>query len=141
VKVLATADHAGGTIRVTTEGIDSVDSHESLHIPWADTLGALWETPRLTVTTLRDGVTEHRAWLLAEPGQVPQAVRDRVSSNIVMDLKRTFEPGGVVRFVARRNGDEVVWDVLAEDQDWLESPVGQRSVTSELVDIRSTLGV
>ena len=101
----------------------------------------LWETPRLTVTTLRDGVTEHRAWLLAEPGQVPQAVRDRVSSNIVMDLKRTFDPGGIVRFVARRKGDDVVWDVLAEDHQWLESALGQRSVTSELVEIRSTLGV
>ena len=132
----STADHAGGTIRVTTEGIDSVDSHESLHIPWADTFGALWETPRLTVTTLRDGVTEHRAWLLAEPGQVPQAVRDRVSSNIVMDLKRTFEPGGVVRFVARRNGDEVVWDVLAEG-----SRKAQISAAATMDEVRTAMNL
>ena len=141
MKVLATADHAGGTISVSTDGIDSVDSHESLHIPWSDCLAATWDSPRLTLTTLRAGVREQRAWLLDEPGQVPQAVRDRVSGTIVMDLVRTFEPGGEVRFVARRKGADVFWDTLAHDPAWMETDLGKRSVSSALAEIRSNLGV
>jgi hypothetical protein len=141
VKILASADHAGGTITVTTDGIDSVDSHETIHIPWSDCLAATWNDPQLTVTTLHEGSRQQRAWLLSDAGQVPQAVRDRVSSTVVMDLVRTFEPGGEVRFVARRKGEHVVWDILANDPKWMATDLGQRSVTSALAEIRSTLGV
>ena len=141
MKPLATAEHAGGTIRVTRAGIDSVDAHESLHIAWQDCLGAVWDDPRLTVTVLRDGAARQHAWLMATPGQVPQVVRDRVASVVVAELTRTFDVHGAVRFIARRSGDAVAWLTLPDDAEWAATPQGTASIAAELADIRSAMGV
>lgn len=141
MRPLASARHSGGTITLTREGIDSIDSHEAQHIAWQDCLAAVWDPPRLTVTVHTDGSTRQYAWLLDEPGLVPAVVRDRVGSVVLCDLRRDFADHGAVRFIGRRRGDAVHWLTLADDTVWAQSEQGRRSIAAELVDLRSTLGV
>lgn len=141
MKPLASASHGGGLLSADLHGLTSVDSHETVVIAWSDCLAATWQDPLLTVTTWVDGDTAQRAWQLLEPGRLPEVVRDRVTSVVLIDQRQTFTPGGVVRFVARRAGDGVEWLTLAEDREWAATEVGARSIATALDDLRSALGV
>lgn len=141
MKPLASASHGGGTLTADLHGLTSVDSHETFVIPWSQCLAASWQDSLLTVTTWVDGEVAQHAWRLLDPGRMPEVVRDRVSSVVLIDQRQTFTPGGMVRFVARRSGDGVEWLTLAEDRDWAASEIGARSITVALDDLRSSLGV
>ena len=138
---LAWAHHSGGVIAATRQGIVSVDNHETLALGWEDLIQAVWTPPMLSVVSIRDGISQTHAWLLEEPAQVPAVVRDRVTHSVVADHMRTFTPGGVVQFVARRVGSGVEWVALPHDQEWAATEIGARSITNELADLRRSLGV
>ena len=138
---LAWAHHSGGDIAATRRGIVSVDQHETLTLAWGDLIQAVWSPPMLSVVSIRDGSSHAHGWILDDPGQVPTVIRDRVSHNVVADHMRTFTPGGIVRFVARRDGANVEWVSLPQDHEWAATEIGRRSITNELADLRSSLGV
>lgn len=137
-RVLAWSEHNGGLIAATTLGIISTDAHESKRIPWTSTLSAKWEDPLLTIALVPDMATV--AWILAEPGRLPVAIRDRVTNMVVVDRLRRFNDQEV-RFIAHRVDGGIEWLTIAQDLSWANSPVGQASIESELVQLRSTLGI
>jgi hypothetical protein len=141
MKPLASVAHGGGTLTADLAGLTSVDSHETVRIEWSECLAATWQAPLLTVTVWRDGMAHQLSWQLREPGRLPDVVRDRVTSAIVVDQRQTFVPGGVVRFVARRNGQGIGWMTLPEDRAWAASEQGKQAISTALENLRSTLGV
>lgn len=141
MRPLARAAHAGGSLTVDLVGMTSVDAHQTVTIPWHDCLAATWEPPLLTVTTHVAGESRRYGWHLAEPGTVPDAVRDRVTSVLVADVRRDYGDHGTVRFVARRRPEGIEWLTLADDSDWVASELGARSTARDLEELRATLGV
>lgn len=137
-RVLAWSEHQGGFIAATSLGILSTDSHESKRIPWTHTLSAKWDAPLLTVALAPDMATV--GWLISEPGQLPIAIRDRVTNGVLVDRIRRFNDQEV-RFIAHRIDTGIEWLTIAQDPTWANSPIGKASIDSELDQLRSTLGI
>ena len=137
-RVLAWSEHQGGLIAVTTLGIISTDAHESKRISWSQTLSAKWDAPLLTVSLAPDMTPV--GWMIPEPGQLPAAIRDRVTSAVVVDRVRKFNDQEV-RFIAHRAQRGIEWLTIAQDPDWAKSPIGVASIESELASLRATLGI
>ncbi|GAA3131796.1 hypothetical protein GCM10010466_23000 [Planomonospora alba] len=80
-----------------------------LRLPWFRVDRGVWDEEGLTVVTT-DG-QEHRV-PLPEPGRIPEAVRERVISSILVSQYVPLDARGGVRLVARRAEDgEVVWQL------------------------------
>jgi hypothetical protein len=126
---------------VDLAGITSVDAHEVTDIAWGDCLAATWEPPLLTVTTHIAGQSRRYAWQLSDPQRVPEVVHDRVSSVVIVDVRRDYGEHGVVRLVARRTADGAEWLTLADDPTWADSDVGRRSIAADLAELQANLGV
>ncbi len=137
-RILAWATHHSGVIAATTQALVSTDHHDSKRIPWTHVLSAKWEGSMLTINLAPD--LSSLGWLIDEPGQLPVAVRDRVTAHIVVDRTRRFNDQEV-RFIAHRGETDIEWLTIAQDADWAHSPQGQASIQAELVSLRSTLGV
>lgn len=137
-RVLAWAQHQGGFIAATSLGIVSTDHHESKRILWSQTLSAKWDAPLLTVALAPD--LSAIGWLIAEPGQLPIAIRDRVTSGVLVDRIRRFEEQEV-RFIAHRTPTGIEWLTIAQDNVWATSLIGKASIDSELEQLRSTFGI
>lgn len=137
-RILAWAHHQGGLIAATTVGLISTDAHEIKRIPWTHTLAAKWEAPLLTVSLAPD--LSNLGWLIEEPGQLPVAVRDRVTAAVVVDRVRRFDDQEV-RFIAHKSDIGIEWLTIAQDQDWADSAIGQASINAEVEALRSTFGI
>lgn len=137
-RILAWAHHQGGLLAATNVGLISTDAHEVKRIPWTSTLSAKWDAPLLTIALTPD--LESLGWLVPEPGQLPVAVRDRVTAFVIVDRVRRFGDQEV-RFIAHKSDSGVEWLTIAQDQDWANSPIGQASILAELQVLRSTFGI
>jgi len=142
-KVLAWANVAGGFIAATSEALINVDSHEANVIPWGYTLQARWESPllRVTVQSTPQSAPFEMSWLIQEPGLIPVAVRDRVTSAVVIDQFRQLEGVGRVLFIARRAFDEIVWTAVPDNQDLANTEAGQHAIDAELHILRANFGI
>ena len=141
-QVLAWAHHSSGVIAVTDKKLISTDEHARESIAWHDTLSAKWHDPSLTlVVAHRDEQPQVLSWQLDEPGLVPVALRDRVTSVIIVDKSMNIPQVGHVRFVARRTPDGVQWTTISDDSIEGESLDVQERIKSALRNLRSVLGV
>lgn len=111
--------------------------------PWTESLQAKWEPPSLTVIFQgqNDPKPVARSWTLDESSQLPRAVRDRVTSAVVVDRVFELANAGKVRFVARKDEKRAYWSVIADDQAASVSEVGQEEIAKALVELRSTFGI
>ena len=143
-KVLAWSEHGGGYVIATDKALISTDVHDSSITPWGNTVAARWNEPMLTVY-LQDDLGNQpiaAAWILSEPGLIPHAVHDRVTSANLMDLAREVPGVGSVRFIARRSPEGVTWTTVLESVVNSELSVVQRAgIEHELKILRSTLGI
>jgi hypothetical protein len=140
--VLAWTHHPGGVIAVTDKKLISTDQHVNQSIAWHDTLSAKWHDPLLTlVVAHRDEQPQVLSWLIDEPGLVPIALRDRVTSVIIVDKSMDIPEVGHVRFVARRTPAGVQWTTIPDAAIQGESVDVQERIKSALRNLRSVLGV
>lgn len=139
-RVIAWAKHTGGMIAVTDLALISLDHHENVRIPWELTISGKWDEPILVIS-LQDslhGEVKQRAWNLAQPGLVPTAVRERITTAQVFDQVKDIPDLGKVRFIARRSPHGITWDYLS-DQKF--NPNSQTHIQAALSQLRQTLGI
>jgi hypothetical protein len=108
-------------------------------LPWSRIDRGVWDEEGLRVVTT-DG-REHRA-PLPEPGRIPEAVRERVVSSILVSQYVPLDARGGVRLVARRGEDgEVVWD-LGFDAGLDGSDPGLRALAEQALEgARRSFGI
>lgn len=142
-QLLAWAHHGGGLIAVTKQNLISIDHHETKRIPWELTLQAKWDEPLLLIVVQRDTHSEplHMAWTMDQPGEVPSAVRDRVTAAVLVDQVREVQDIGRVRFIARRGPDTVTWIALADDREAAGTEAGAQRIREGLAEIQTIFGI
>jgi hypothetical protein len=93
--------------------------------PWTDVAHAQWydEESVLAIDPVPDAGPVRRIQL-AEPGRIPETVRERVMASIVLSRRVPLSTGGSVRIVARRadHASDTVWQVVAEPGTDLTAP-------------------
>jgi len=142
-QLLAWARHSGGVIAVTKHNLISVDQHETKQIPWDQTLQAKWDEPMLVVVVQSEMFAEPvlLAWSIQEPGEVPSAVRDRVTAAILVDQVRDVQGIGRVRFIARRGARGVTWLAIPDDHEAATTQVGAQIIRDGLTEIQAIFGI
>lgn len=140
-RVIAWTNHAGGKIYVTNFALLSFDHHENLRLPWELTLQGKWDEPVLTVVAQSDiaGPPVTRAWQITEPGLVPDAVRDRITSALVVDQIRSIPQVGEVRFIARKGPQGIIWTTLVGETGL--PTASQTHIETELALLKDSLGI
>jgi hypothetical protein len=142
-RLLDWASSSDGLLAVTTDSLVEVSGEEVTITPWTESLQAKWEPPFLTVIFQGqiDPKPVARSWTLDEASQLPRAVRDRVTSAVIVDRVFELPNAGKVRFVARKDEKRAYWSVIADDQAASESEVGQEEIAKALVELRSAFGI
>lgn len=142
-KLMAWATHGGGVLAVTNNSLISIDHHETQIRNWDLALQARWDEPVLTlvVQDSLDSPPITLGWQLSEPGQVPQAVRDRVTGAVLVDQVHQVAEVGRVRFVARRSGESVTWTAVADDYEAAHTPIGLENVAVIQRQLQASFGI
>jgi hypothetical protein len=129
-RVLAHASTRGGSYVVATATAlylparrTAVDPAEPAapgfaRLPWERIEHATWQDGRLNVhmTDREAGSGADYSVGLTEPGSVPETVRERITSTIVVDHPARLPGGGRLRITGRRTagGDELRWAFVFE---------------------------
>jgi hypothetical protein len=142
-RLLDWTSHSTGLIAVTKESLVDLSGDKAIVTPWTDSLQAKWEPPLLTVIFQgqQDEKPTAKSWTLDEASQLPRAVRDRVTSAVVVDRVFELPNAGRVRFVARKDEKRTYWSVIADDQNASQSDIGQDEIAKALAELRSTFGI
>ncbi len=142
-RVLGWANHSGGLIAITKTALVEISADVTTVTPWTDSVQAKWEPPTLTVVFQgqMDVAPTSRSWTLDEVSQLPRAVRDRVTSAVVVDRVFELPNAGKVRFVARKDETRVYWSAIAENPAASQTEIGQMEIAKAVVELRSTFGI
>jgi hypothetical protein len=142
-RLLGWASHSDGLIAVTKNALVDISSQATTVTPWIDSVQAKWEPPNLTVAFQGqlDTVPTTRSWILDELSQLPRAIRDRVTSTVVVDRVFDLPNAGTVRFVARKDEKSVYWSAIAHDLAASQTEIGQQEIAKAIVELRSTFGI
>ena len=109
-------------------------------VPWYRIDRALWDEEGLRVI-VTDG-SEHRV-PLPEPGRLPEAVRERVTSTILVNRHVRLGDRGGARLVARRvpGEDTADWDIVFDPGLDPADPGLRAAAEQVLAELRRNLGV
>ena len=142
-RLLAWATHSGGHIAATKNALVEICDQVTTVTTWTDSVQAKWEPPKLTVVFQgqTDLVPTSRSWILDEASQLPRAVRDRVTSAVVVDRVFELPNVGKVRFVARKDETSVYWSAIADDPAASQTQIGQIEIAKAVAELRSTFGI
>lgn len=142
-RLLDWASHSEGLLAVTKASLVDLSHGVTTITPWTDSLQAKWEPPELTVIFQgqQDEKPTAKSWTLDEASQLPRAVRDRVTSAVVVDRVFELPNAGRVRFVARKDEKRAYWSVIADDSAASQSHIGQEEIAKALAELRSTFGI
>lgn len=142
-RLLGWASHSSGLLAVTKTSLVELSGSEATITPWTDSLQAKWEPPNLTVIFQgqQDEKPTAKSWTLDETSQLPRAVRDRVTSAVVVDRVFELPNAGRVRFVARKDEKRTYWSVIADDPTASQSGEGQEEIAKALAELRSAFGI
>ena len=142
-RLLGWASHSTGLLAVTKTSLVDLSGNEATITPWTDSLQAKWEPPYLTVIFQgqNDEKPTAKSWTLDETSQLPRAVRDRVTSAVVVDRVFELSSAGRVRFVARKDEKRAYWSVIADDPAASQSDEGQEEIAKALAELRSAFGI
>lgn len=138
----------------TTDGRYAVASSHALYLPvgdgfhrlgWERVARAVWRQEVLRVTEAGEpgSSTPVHEVPLADPGQLTDAVHDRVTSTIVMSHHVPLQGKAGVRFIARRRpgSEEVLWSVAFDQGIDATDPAVRERATRELEDLRRQTGL
>jgi hypothetical protein len=142
-RLLAWASFLGGFLAVTDKNLVCLAKSQLTVTPWSIALQARWEPPMLTLVTQQDSnsIATSQTWSLIEPGKVPSAMRDRVTSTVIVDRAYDLPNAGRVRFVARRDGQAVNWITVVQDTAATQSAAGAYDVAQALAELKSIFGI
>ncbi|GLW21381.1 hypothetical protein [Microbispora triticiradicis] len=130
----------------TAEGGYAVATTRAMHLPGGPRLPwhlmdkAVWDEEGVTVT-MTDGAA-HRV-VLPEPGRLPEAIRERVTSTVVASRHVTIDGRGGVRLVARRvpGYDTPRWEFIFDPGLDATDPGLRAHAEQALEEMRRSLGV
>lgn len=110
-------------------------------LPWERIEHAVWRDGWLHVHE-SDGGGEHHV-RLTEPGSIPETVRERVTSTIVVDHPAGLPGGGRVRITGRRTAgaDELRWSFVFEAGLDPEDPGLRAQAEQVLEELRRQTGL
>ena len=142
-RLLDWASHSDGLIAITKNSLVDISGDVTTVTPWTDSLQAKWEPPQLTVILQgqSDAKPSARSWTLDAESQLPRAVRDRVTSAVVVDRVFELPNAGKVRFVARKDENRTYWSAISDDLAASQSEIGQEEIAKALVELRSSFGI
>ena len=143
-KVLAWGRTDTGGIIIATAAALVIDAEPGRTLPWDRIDRASWEPPQLRLE-FRDpdsGAPERMGLVLAEHGELPPVIHQRVTRSVVTS-RRVELPGGVgAVLAARRNGKgAVTWTVVFDAGADPGDPELQRAAREALTQFRESLGV
>lgn len=142
-RLLDWASHSDGLIAITKNSLVDISGDVTTVTPWTDSLQAKWEPPQLTVIFQgqSDAKPSAQSWTLDAESQLPRAVRDRVTSAVVVDRVFELPNAGKVRFVARKDENRTYWSAISDDLAASQSEIGQEEIAKALVELRSSFGI
>jgi len=142
-RLLDWAKHSSGLIAITKNSLVDISGDVTTVASWTDSLQAKWESPQLTVIFQgqQDAKPNARSWTLDAESQLPRAVRDRVTSAVVVDRVFELPNAGKVRFVARKDENRTYWSAISDDLAASQSEIGQEEIAKALVELRSSFGI
>jgi hypothetical protein len=142
-RLLDWASHSDGLIAITKNSLVDISGDLTTVTPWTDSLQAKWEPPQLTVIFQgqSDAKPSARSWTLDAESQLPRAVRDRVTSAVVVDRVFELPNAGKVRFVARKDVNQAYWTAIPDDLVASKSEAGQLEILQALAELRSSFGI
>ena len=142
-RLLAWATHSGGLIAVAKNSLVDISDTEKSVTPWSDSLQAKWEPPNLTVIFQghSESTPTSRSWILDDASQLPRAVRDRVTSTVVVDRVFELPNAGKVRFVARKDQKSILWSSIPDDLAASQTEIGQLEIAKAVAELRSSFGI
>mgnify|MGYP006147358301 FL=1 len=142
-RLLDWASHSDGLIAITKNSLVDISGGVTTVTSWTDSLQAKWEPPQLTVIFQgqSDAKPSARSWTLDAESQLPRAVRDRVTSAVVVDRVFELPNAGKVRFVARKDENRTYWSAISDDLAASQSKIGQEEIAKALVELRSSFGI
>jgi hypothetical protein len=112
-----------------------------VRLPWERIDRATWEKGRLAVHETSGGPVHHIG--LTDPGSVPETIRERVTSTIVVNHPATLPGGGRLRITGRRSPatGELRWSFVFEAGLDPDDP-GLRAQAEQLLeDLRRQTGL
>ncbi|MEU9891225.1 hypothetical protein AB0M95_26170 [Sphaerisporangium sp. NPDC051017] len=109
-------------------------------LPWYRIDRAQWDEEGLQVVATDGG--EWRV-SLPEPGRLPEAVRERVTSSILVNRHVRLGERGGVRLVARRvpGRDDALWELVFDPGLDASDPGLRAAAEQVLEDLRRNLGI
>jgi hypothetical protein len=142
-RLLDWSRHSDGLIAITKNSLVDISDQEVTITPWTDSLQAKWEPPQLSVIFQgqTDAKPNIRSWTLDGESQLPRAVRDRVTSAVVVDRVYELPTAGRVRFVARKDESRAYWSAISDDLAASQSADGQEEIAKALAELRSSFGI
>ena len=142
-RLLDWASHSDGLIAITKNSLVDISGDVTTVTPWTDSLQAKLEPPQLTVIFQgqSDAKPSAQSWTLDAESQLPRAVRDRVTSAVVVDRVFELPNAGKVRFVARKDENRTYWSAISDDLAASQSEIGQEEIAKALVELRSSFGI
>jgi hypothetical protein len=154
-RVLASAEVRGGRrVVATTLALHRpVPGEGFVRIPWDDVISATWDDQRSALTVEAappDGARERHVLALEDAGRLPETVRERVQSTILVSRHVPLVGKRGVRVVGRRIvgagvvssgrvGDGVRWHVVPDAGIDLQDPELQPSIAAAVSETREQL--
>lgn len=132
--MLAVAHTRDGTAVAASVTALHLPVPDGMHVrlPWESIDHASWQDGWLHVR--QSGGDEHHLWL-TEPGSVPEAVQERITTTVVFSTYAALPGSGGVRIVGRRapGGDGLTW-TFAFDSGLDPDDPGLRAQAEQLLE-------
>ena len=119
---------------------------DHLRVPWDRVLRASWEPEIVEVTAQPETggrPVVHRVRIVGEPGVLPEVVRERVTSSIVVQHHAVLDGERGARFIARRvpGSTDLRWSVVFDPGLDPSDPALRAAADEILARLRTSLGI
>ncbi|MGH3343911.1 MAG: hypothetical protein ACRDPK_13780 [Carbonactinosporaceae bacterium] len=138
-------DQAGGRVVATDRALYVLTGHGSrTRLAWESVGAAVWDedTAMMDVRESPPALARHQIALSA-PGFLPEVVRERVTTTIVVNQHVALHGGRGVRVVARRapGTDEIRWSLTLDPGLDPDDPQVRSAAHRALADVRAQTGI
>jgi hypothetical protein len=134
----------GGWVVATNRALHTTGPGDPLRRTWDEVAVAVWsDTASMLQVTWVDGRRPLTVELVPGEGLLPEVVRERVESSVVLARRFTVQGRRGVRVAVRRahHGAELSTQVIADRGIDLEEPAVAARVRAELADLREQAGM
>lgn len=133
----------------TSDGTHVVATTQALHVegarlPYDKILKAVWRDEDATLEVWEPSLDGGRAEItLADPGRLPETVRERVQATVLVSRQVLLRGGRGVLITARRRTDvpDVRWTMLFDRGLDSQDPAVRAAADAALADLRHQTGI